>query len=161
MVRSLGRRVFISYQHENIKQAQGFNLLRWNQNVEFEFVGRYLFGTINSENEYYIKGKIREQMKGTSCTVVLIGKNTHQSEWVKWEIEESISQGKAVIGIFLLGCENKKIPEALIENGCKVIEWDPHQFGEAIEEECLIAGRPPLGPPAPSYRKPERICIRE
>lgn len=155
-----GRRVFISYQHGDIKQAQGFNLLRWNNNVNFEFVGRYLFGQINSETEAYIRLKIREQMKGTSCTVVLIGKNTHNSVWVNWEIEESISQGKAIIGIFLPDCENEEVPEALIENGCTIIEWDPHKFGEEIEKECLIVGRPPLEPPASTSRKPKRNCIR-
>ena len=156
----MARRIFISYQHGDIKQAQGFNLLRWNPNVDFEFVGRYLFGTINSENESYIRSKIREQMKGTSCTVVLIGKNTYKSEWVEWEIQESISQGKAIIGIFLPDCENEKVPKALLDNDCTVIEWDPNKFGEEIEKECLIEGRPPLSAPAPTSRKPKRICIR-
>ena len=38
----MARRIFISYQHEDRARAKGFNLLRWNENCDIEFVGRHL-----------------------------------------------------------------------------------------------------------------------
>ena len=38
-------------------------------------------------------------MKGTSVTVVLIGRETANRKWVKYEIEKSINDGKGLIGI--------------------------------------------------------------
>lgn len=141
------RRVFLSFQHEDRQQASGFNLLRWNPNVPVEFVGRHLLSPVDSENPDYIRAKIREQLDGTSVTVVLIGGSTADSEWVDFEIRESIARGNGVIGIRLKGHENARIPPALAEAGARVIGWDPDTFADAIERAALIAGRPELGPP--------------
>lgn len=32
--RNMGRRIFISFQSDDTNQAKGFNLLRWNPNVD-------------------------------------------------------------------------------------------------------------------------------
>jgi hypothetical protein len=143
----VARRVFISFQHEDRQQASGFNLLQWNPNVPVEFVGRHLLSPVDSKDPTYIRTKIREQLEGTSVTVVLIGGNTAESEWVDFEIRESIARGNGVIGIFLKGHENARVPPALVEAGIPVIGWDPDKFADAIERAALIAGRPDLGPP--------------
>lgn len=157
----MGRRVFISFQHEDKQQAQGFNLLRWNKYVDFDFVGRHLISPVDSEDSAYIRRKIRDQLHGTSATTVLIGQKTAQSEWVDFEIRESIDCGKGILGIRLRGAENAEIPPALEEAGCRVIDWDPHKFEEEIERVCLIAGRPELEPPSPRYASPSlHHCIR-
>ncbi len=48
-----------------------------------------------------IKNWIDEQMKGTSVTCVLIGKNTFESEWVGYEIEQSIAKGNGILGVYI------------------------------------------------------------
>lgn len=143
----MARRIFISYQHDDKLQAQGFNLLRWNPNVPVEFVGRHLISPVDSRDPDYIKSKIREQMNGTSLNVVLIGQKTARSKWVDFEIRESIKQGKAILGIRLKGAENAPIPPALLEAGAKVIHWNPDAFPDEFERACLITGRPELGAP--------------
>ena len=79
----MARRIFISHQHDDQMKAKGFNLLRWNKNVSIEFVGRHLLDPVNSNNSAYVSRKIREQLNGTSVTVVLIGEKTWKSEWVE------------------------------------------------------------------------------
>ena len=141
------RRIFISYQHKDRMRAKGFNLLRWNKNVDVEFAGRHLLDPVNSENENYISSKITEQLKGTSVTVVLIGKETCNSEWVQWEILKSLEKDKpnGILAIRLdddaqlpEGCP---VGEALKDAGAEIIDWDPHQFGDAIERAARAAGR--------------------
>ena len=46
-----------------------------------------------------IKQWIRAQMSGSSVTVVLMGENTYTSRWVRFEIEESVREGKGLLGI--------------------------------------------------------------
>lgn len=147
----MGRRVFISYQHNDREQARGFALLQWNRSVDFTFVGRHLLTPVNSENESYIKRRVREEMDGTSVTVVLIGQNTKDSKWVRTEVEDSIARGNGVIGIKLKNQEDAPIPDYLRSKDIEVINWNPSEFSDAVERCALVAGRKPQGPP--SYSK--------
>ena len=153
------RRIFISFQHGDIMQAKGFNLLRWNPNVPVEFVGRHLLSPVDSQNKQYIQRKVREQLKGTSVTIVLIGRRTADSDWVDYEIRASLERGKGVLGIRLKGAENADIPPALREAGAKTIDWEPDTFADEIERAALIAGRPELAPPPVRSAKPGS-CLR-
>src|SRR5260221_2561166 len=142
----MARRVFISYQHQDRMQAKGFNLLRWNKNVDLEFVGRHLLDPVDSKNEEYIAKKVQEEMAGTSVTVVLLGKETSQSEWVRWEIEKSLEKKNGVVAIKL----DNKVPDpsrdspvgkALHEAGAEIIGWEPDSFEAAIERAFKASGR--------------------
>lgn len=59
----MARRVFISYQHKDQLKAKGFNLMRYNEYLDLEFVGRHLLDPVKSDNPAYISSKIREQLK--------------------------------------------------------------------------------------------------
>jgi len=145
------RRAFLSFSYDDTAQASGFNLLQWNPNVDFDFVGRHLLSKVDSENDDYIKSRIREEMHGTSMLICLIGQTTHQSPWVDWEIREAMAQGKGILGIRLKGQEGAPIPPALQEAGANVIDWNPDAFGDEMEQAALIANRPELGPPPTRY----------
>ena len=155
----MARRIFLSFAHEDRAQVQGFALLQWNPNVDFEFVGRHLISPVESNDEAYIKQKIRERMNGTSVTVVLIGKNTAGSGWVEWEVQESLAKGNAVIGIRLKDSGDQPVPQAMRDAGCKVIDWEPEKFSDEIERAALVAGRPELGA-APMRSGRSRGCAR-
>ena len=137
----MARRIFISCQYDDQMKAKGFNLLRWNKNVPVEFVGRHLLDPVDSTNKDYIARKIREQLKGTSVTVVLIGKKTSDSGWVAYEVAESLRKDNpnGILGIRLE--DGVKVPEALKDCGAEVIDWDPDQFEAAIARAAAAAGR--------------------
>jgi hypothetical protein len=54
-----------------------------------------------------IKKWIADQMKGRSCTVVLVGQNTANRKWINHEIVESWNAGMGVVGIRIHGLKNK------------------------------------------------------
>lgn len=140
------RGLFISYQHKDRNRARGFNLLQYNKNVNFQFRGRHLLEPVNSENKAYIRSKVREQLHGTSITVVLLGEKTHRSKWVEWEIKESIERGNGIVAIQLKDqkCplpDNSRVGKALEEAGAEVMGWDPHAINAAVERAALAAGR--------------------
>ena len=137
----MARRIFISYQHEDQMKAKGFNLLRWNKNVPTEFVGRHLLDPVNSSNTPYISRKIREQLKGTSVTVVLIGDNTWNSDWVENEIRWSLEKDppNGIVGIYLK--DGVKIPESLKDCGAEIVDWKPDEFEAAFDRAAIASGR--------------------
>jgi hypothetical protein len=143
----MARRIFISYQHQDRNQAKGFHLLKWNKNVDVEFVGRHLLDPVDSNNENYIRSKILEQLKGSSVTVVLIGKETHESEWVQYEIESSLKKDNpnGILAIRLPSSgslpADSPVGKALHDAGAEIIDWDPHKFADAIERAAKAAGR--------------------
>lgn len=48
-----------------------------------------------------IQAWIDDQLKGKSCSVVLIGATTAGRKWIKYEIEKSWNDGKGVLGIYI------------------------------------------------------------
>ena len=137
----MARRIFISCQYDDQMKAKGFNLLRWNKNVPVEFVGRHLLDPVHSKNWDYISRKIREQLTGTSVTVVLIGDKTWQSDAVAYEVQQSLKKGtpNGILGILLH--DGVKVPESLQECGAEIIDWNPDEFEAAINRGALAAGR--------------------
>lgn len=128
------RRVFISYEGNDRMKAKGFRLLRWNENVDVEFYDRHLLDPVDSSNDQYIQRCIRDQMRGTSVTVVLVGENTKDSDWVEYEIERSLKEGNGLVAIKIDDdISDEDVPDKLKENGAEIIDWDPDEFDDAIE----------------------------
>jgi len=141
------RRIFISYQHKDRMKAKGFNLLQWAKNVDVEFVGRHLLEPVNSTNEEYIKSKIREQLKGTSVTVVLIGDDSKNSDFQPYEIEKSLEKENPN-GILAIKLDksvdlppDSELGTLLRNCGAEIIEWEPGNFGAAIDRAAIAARR--------------------
>ncbi len=51
---------------------------------------------------------IESQLKGTAVTVVLIGSETYNRDWVRYEIKRSYELGKGILGIYI---HNVKDPQ--------------------------------------------------
>lgn len=139
----MARRVFLSYQHRDHGKAKGFNLMGHNPNVKLDFTCRHLLSPVNSENPAYISSKIKEQIKGTSATVVLIGRDTANSDWVANEIDWSREKGNGIVGILI--DPDATIPPGLTEAGAEILDWarpeDVHQFDDAIERAIAATNR--------------------
>jgi hypothetical protein len=142
----MSRRIFIAYQHADQMKAKGFNLMSYADNVDVSFVGRHLLDPVDSTNADYIRAKVREQMSGTSVTVVLLGDDTADSSWVDWEIEESLDKGNGLVGIRL--GDGAQVPQRLVDCGAEILDWfrpdDVHEFTDAIERAAAAARRAPL-----------------
>jgi hypothetical protein len=50
---------------------------------------------------------IKDQMKGRTCTVVLIGQETARRKWIDYEIIESWKQGLGVVGVHIHNLTNQ------------------------------------------------------
>jgi len=63
--------------------------------------------TVKRGGELAIKRWIRDQLKGRSCCVVLVGSNTANRKWINYEIIESWNAGMGVVGICIHGLKDR------------------------------------------------------
>jgi hypothetical protein len=66
---------------------------------EYGVIDSVAWEKIEREGKEAIKRWINDQMKYTSVTVVLIGAQTSDREWVEYEIEKSWERGNGLVGI--------------------------------------------------------------
>ncbi|MBI2839274.1 MAG: TIR domain-containing protein [Acidobacteria bacterium] len=124
------RRIFVSFDHDDTDQVNGFLGLR-NITDGFEFFNHKLDHRVSSNDVDYVCRVIRDEyINPASVTVVLIGNRTAQSDWVRWEVQESLKQGKGILGIRLPGT-NGQVPDGIPQNAVGV--WNPEKFGKWIE----------------------------
>lgn len=132
------RRIFISFDHDDTPKVNGFLGLREVLD-NFEFFNHKLDHRIRSTDVNYVCSVIRnDYINPASVTVVLIGDRTAYSDWVRWEIEESMRQGKGVLGIRLKGT-NGPVPAGIPQNA--VGSWQPEKFAAWIEWAYQNRGR--------------------
>ena len=127
------RNVFISFDHRDVSEV---NLLRGqakNEGSDLEFNDYSLKEPFNSERAEYIKSGIRERIRQASVTVIYLSDITHESDWVNWEVEESIAQGKGVICVHKGDTPPSRLPSFVGELGLKVTTWKHKELSEAIE----------------------------
>lgn len=56
---------------------------------------------LKRRGDYAIKNWIDDQLRGTSCVVVLIGNQTATRKWIQYEIRKGWELGKGVMGIYI------------------------------------------------------------
>lgn len=123
------RRVFYSFHFENdvmrVQQVRNMGALEGNEPVSVND-----WEEVKKKGDDSIKKWIEDTMVGRSCVVVLVGEETAQRKWCKYEIEKAWQDGKGLLGIYIhnLNCPNngksKKGPNPFeqfeIDDGAKM-----------------------------------------
>jgi len=65
------------------------------------FIDEADFEKIEKEGDAAIKNWIDKQLIGTSVTVVLIGSDTSNRAYVKYELQKSYAKGNGILGIYI------------------------------------------------------------
>ncbi len=128
------RHIFISFAREDLDEV---NLLRGqakNERLELQFDDHSVKEPYNSDNADYIKRNIRDKIDRCSVTVVYLTDSAASSNWVNWEITESLKRGKGVIGVFKGDTPPARLPQAFVQHGCKTVKWEHAALAQAIED---------------------------
>ena len=101
----MARRCFYSFHYvpDNARAAQVRNMGKIEGNTP---VSDNDWETVTKGGDAAIKKWIADQMKGRSCTVVLVGSNTANRKWINYEIIRSWDDGMGVVGIHIHGLQN-------------------------------------------------------
>lgn len=100
----MARKVFFSFHYDRDIWRAGIVRNSWVTKKDREDAGFWDKATweeVKKKSKEEIRKWIRKQMNGTSVTVVLIGKETSNREWVRFEIKESYEKGNGILGIFI------------------------------------------------------------
>lgn len=97
----MARRVFFSFEYDHdVSRAMVVRNSWLTQGRDASgFVDAAEFEEIKRGGDVAIKRWIRDQLYGTSVTVVLVGSHTCGSKYVQYEINQSASRGNGLLGI--------------------------------------------------------------
>jgi len=105
----MARKVFFSFHYQNdawrVNQVRNSWVTKGQTN---SFMDAASWEQVQRKGENAIKAWIDSQLHGTSVTVVLIGKETAQRKYVKYEIEQSYKRGNGLLGIYIHQLKNHK-----------------------------------------------------
>ena len=100
----MARKTFFSFHYQNDVWRAYQIRNSWvtkDSNEAAGFVDAADFEKVEKEGEAAIKRWIDNQLNGTSVTVVLIGSDTSNSRYVKYELQKSYVKGNGMLGIYI------------------------------------------------------------
>lgn len=107
------KNVFVSFDYEHDLHYK--NLLKaWDANDDFDFTFNDTSpsSAVDSEDAGPIKRALSRMIGDSTHLLCIIGKETHKSEWVEWEINKAKELGKKLVGV-KIDMENESPSEIL------------------------------------------------
>lgn len=96
----MAKKIFISYDYDNDKNYK--NILKaWdaNKTFDFSFDDHSADVSINSTEATAIKRSISAKINSATYFLCIVGKKTHSSSWVKWEIGKAVGLNKRIVAV--------------------------------------------------------------
>lgn len=157
------KNVFVSHHHKDDPSVDGLSDLVSGNGYKF----RNSSIRVKPENQNRldqkkvsdntIKRLLRMKMRWASQVIVIIGKETHQRDWVNWEIEAAHKLGKPVIGVYENGLKDKvELPTNLEKYGVSVVGWRSDSVTAALEGVSEF--QYPDGSPFPKAEGGNVVC---
>jgi len=106
----MARRVFFSFHYEKDIWRASQVRNSWVTKPDREAAGFWdasSWEEVKKKGDEAIKRWIRDQLKGTSVTVVLIGTETSGRKYVQYEIEKSWERDNGLIGVYIHNMKDK------------------------------------------------------
>lgn len=98
----MARKVFFSFHYSRdawrVSQVRNSNVVKSGPQKS-DYLDHAAWQTIERSGDVAIKRWIDSQLAGSTLTCVLIGRQTSERKWVKYEIEQSILRKNAILGI--------------------------------------------------------------
>lgn len=137
------KNIFVSHYHSDADKIDNLNGILGKHGLQMKDSSIYEAKNPNSAtNESYIKSLIRPKIQWAGTVVVLIGKDAHKSDYVNWEIEYAAREGKRIVGVYLPGADDSKLPDALIQYGDALRHWNGDSIIDAINGDDTWDGTP-------------------
>ena len=106
----MSRRVFFSFHYERDVWRAGQVRNSW-VTKDRETAGFYdsaSWEAVKRQGDDAVKRWITRELENTSVTVVLIGTETSQREYVGYEIQQSVSRGNGLLGVYIHNLKDQR-----------------------------------------------------
>lgn len=93
-------KVFISFDYDNDKHYKNL-LVAWDKNklFDFSFYDGSVTVPVNSTEAGPIRRVISQRIAACPRFLCIVGKHTHKSRWVKWEIDKAVELKRKIIAV--------------------------------------------------------------
>lgn len=110
--------IFISYDYDNDRNYKNM-LAAWDANKEFDFgfSDQSADVSIDSNDAAAIKRAISTKINAATYFLCLVGKQTHKSKWVAWEISKAVELKKKIVAVKIDA--SNTTPSGLLNVGAK------------------------------------------
>jgi len=106
-------RTFVGFSSSDIKYYRLMQAWKENEKINFNFADCQLHNEIRSNDELYIKTKVRGRINMAGKYIMLIGDDTrYKYKYVRWEAEIAIEKRCTIIGVNLDGSRH------IVETSC-------------------------------------------
>ncbi|NLC25790.1 MAG: TIR domain-containing protein [Fastidiosipila sp.] len=157
------KNVFVSHHHKDDASVDGLTSMVSGKGYQL----RNSSIRVKPENQKRIDSKqisdktiarlLRMKMRWASQVIVVIGKETHQRDWVNWEIKAAHQLGKPIIGVYENGLKDQvEIPENLKKYATSIVGWRSDSVVNALEGKTQFQN--PDGSPSPKIDGGNVIC---
>ncbi len=136
-IKMKSKNLFFSYYYKNSDEYDRLIQMLEDRGY-FDYSNSSLDEESDAENEYYIKTKIRSKINWSSTIAVLIGPGTYTRKYVNYEIEYARKKDKRIIGVYLRGESQSKLPSELRKahnedyNDLALVRWNSDSIVNAI-----------------------------
>lgn len=152
----MAKNVFVSFDHSDATQVNGFKLLNNNPNHPLDFrdhslkepvrdaYGKPIIYPPSDSRSKPVRDEITSKFENASKLVVLIGPNTASSDWVDWEIKTFFDMKqelsgentwKRIRGMNLKGHDQATMPAALGGRATQTLNWDPEVLDKWLDRD--------------------------
>jgi len=110
--------IFVSYDYDNDRNYKNL-LVAWDANKEFDFgfSDQSADVSIDSTDAAAIKRAISKKINDATVFLCLVGKQTHKSKWVAWEIYKAVELKKKIAAVKIDAANTT--PPGLLNVGAK------------------------------------------
>lgn len=96
----MNKNVFVSFDYDmDSHYKRLLNAWDAHSSFSFNFNDHSITVPINSTNASVIKAGITKKMSQAKYCLVIIGKDTHKSDWITWEITRAKELGLKLVGV--------------------------------------------------------------
>jgi hypothetical protein len=94
------KKIFVSYDYDNDRHYKNL-LTAWDANKEFDFgfSDQSADVSIDSTNAATIKRTISTKINEATYFLCIVGKKTHTSKWVAWEISKAVELKRKIVAV--------------------------------------------------------------
>lgn len=130
------RNLFISHVHEDDGEVHKLREMLERNGHEVRDSSVTTDKPNDANHPDYIKREILSpRIQWAGVMVVIVGPNTHTSDWVNWEIEHAAGHGKRIVGIYVRGGKESNLPDALKTHGDALVGWNSDNLIGAVDGE--------------------------
>ena len=129
-------RVFISYDYDHDSKYKNL-LVAWAANKQFSlaFYDSSVDVSVNSDKAGPVKRVISQRIRGSDYLLCIIGKYTHRSPWIAWEIEKAKELNIPLVGVKI--ARTNKPPKGMLASNAS---WANTFKLESIRKAIESAG---------------------